>query len=132
MLWEYKPQWMEPVFPPPLDEQYPEIALRGLSTMLPRLQEYFGRTPKPVMDGGYYVKTRENRLLVGPLPVQGAYMIGAVSGYGIMAACAAGELLALQVAGNELPPYAPAFSIDRYNDPVYLKKLEHWGDGGQL
>jgi glycine/D-amino acid oxidase-like deaminating enzyme len=45
MLWEYKTQLMEPVFPPPIDEMYAEIALRGLSTMLPRLKEYFGRAP---------------------------------------------------------------------------------------
>jgi sarcosine oxidase, subunit beta len=51
--------------------------------MLPRLREYFGRAPRPLIDGGYYVKTRENRLLAGHLPVQGAYVIGAVSGYGI-------------------------------------------------
>ena len=32
-----------------------------------------------VIDGGYYCKTQENRPLVGPLPVAGAYMIGALS-----------------------------------------------------
>jgi len=109
-----------------------EVALRGLSSMLPRLREYFGRTPRPVIDGGYSLKTRENRLLAGPLPVQGAYVIGAVSGYGIMSACAAGELLASHVAGNNLPSYAPAFSIARYDEPEYQKELEDWGESGQL
>jgi sarcosine oxidase, subunit beta len=132
MLWEYKTQLMEPVFPPPLDEFYSEIALRGLSTMLPRLREYFGRAPRPVIDGGYYVKTRENRLLAGPLPVDGAYVIGAVSGYGIMSACAAGELVASSVLGKSLPSYAPAFSLARYEDPGYLKKLADLGESGQL
>ena len=123
---------MEPVFPIPLDELYPEVTLRGLSTMLPRLMEYFGRAPKPFVDGGYYVKTPENRLLAGPLPVQGAFVIGAVSGYGIMSACAAGELLASHIAGNHLPPYSPAFSMERYDNPEYQKKLENWGESGQL
>ena len=132
MLWEYKTKLMEPVFPLPVDEQYPEIILRGLSTMLPRLMEYFGRTPKPFVDGGYYVKTPENLLLAGPLPVQGAFVIGAISGYGIMSACAAGELLASHIAGNHLPPYAPAFSMERYDNPEYQKKLENWGESGQL
>lgn len=132
MLWEYKVQTMDPVFPPPLDEQYPEVALRGLSTMLPRLTEYFGRAPRPVIDGGYYVKTNENRLLAGPLPIPGAYVIGAVSGYGIMSACAAGELLAKHISGNELPSYAPAFSLARYDDPEYQKNLGDWLNTGQL
>lgn len=132
MLWEYKTQLMTPTFPPPLDEQYPEVALRGLSAMLPRLQEYFGRLPRPQMDGGYYVKTRENRLLAGPLPIEGSYVVGAVSGYGIMSACAAGELLAAHITGTKLPSYAAAFSLARYDDPEYQKKLEIWDDSGQL
>lgn len=132
MLWDYRSRLMEPVFPPPTDELFFEITLRGLSTMLPQLSKYFGRTPRPVVDGGYYVKTKENRLLAGPLHVQGAYVIGAVSGYGIMSACAAGELLAAYVVGNDLPPYAPAFSMARYDDPGYQQQIENWGDGGQL
>jgi glycine/D-amino acid oxidase-like deaminating enzyme len=132
MLWDYKTLRMEPIFPVPLDQLYPEVALRGLSTMLPRLREYFGRTPRPQVDGGYYVKTPENRLLSGPLPVEGAYVCGAGSGHGIMAACAAGELLAAHVTGANLPPYASAFSFKRYDDPEYRKKAQNWGDSGQL
>jgi sarcosine oxidase subunit beta len=132
MLWEYQTQTMKPVWPPPLDEQYPEIALRGLATMLPGLQRYFGRALRPILDGGYYTKTIENMPLIGPLPIEGAYLIGAVSGYGIMSACAAGELLAAHVIGEELPAYAPAFRLERYDDPAYRKRLENWGDSGQL
>jgi sarcosine oxidase subunit beta len=132
MLWEYQPRLVEPYFPLPTDELFPEIVLRGLSTMLPRLREYFGRTPRPQMDGGYYIKTRENRLLAGPLPVEGAYIIGAASGYGIMAACAAGELLAAHITGSHLPSYAPEFSMERYGNSEYQKKLENWGESGQL
>jgi len=29
--------------------------------MIPGLEAYFSRMPKPVLDGGYYTKTRENR-----------------------------------------------------------------------
>lgn len=132
MLWEYQTRALDPTFPPPLDEQYPEIAMRGMSAMLPGLKQYFNKMPKPQLDGGYYTKTRENRLLVGRLNVEGAYVIGAVSGYGIMSACAAGELLAAHIAGISLPSYASAFSPARYDDPEYQKKLENWGDSGQL
>jgi glycine/D-amino acid oxidase-like deaminating enzyme len=132
MLWEYQEKVTEPVWPPQLDEGYPEIALRGLAAMLPGMKSYFDRMPRPQLDGGYYTKTRENRPLVGPMSVEGAYVIGAVSGYGIMSACAVGELLAHHVIGEDLPDYAPAFILSRYEDPGYLKMLEAWTDNGQL
>jgi glycine/D-amino acid oxidase-like deaminating enzyme len=132
MLWEYKTQKMKPVWPPPLDESYPEVALRGLSRMLPGLRAYFGKAPRPILDGGYYTKTQENRPLIGPLPVGGAYMIGAVSGFGIMASCASGELLAAHITGKQLPDYASAFMLERYQDPGYKKQLAEWDDSGQL
>jgi hypothetical protein len=37
MLWEYKTHAREPFEPLEMDEQFPEIALRGLSAMLPRM-----------------------------------------------------------------------------------------------
>jgi glycine/D-amino acid oxidase-like deaminating enzyme len=132
MLWEYKSKATEPLWPPPLDERYPEIALRGLAAMLPRMREYFAKMPRPQVDGGYYTKTRENRPLIGPLGVDGAYVIGAVSGYGIMSACGAGELLAAHITGKNLPAYAPKFEPARYDSAEYLKEIETMGDSGQL
>jgi glycine/D-amino acid oxidase-like deaminating enzyme len=132
MLWEYQAKTMDPVWPPLMDDQYPEITLRGLAAMLPRMREYFARMPRPQLDGGYYTRTRENRPLVGPMCVEGAYMTGAVSGYGIMSACGVGELLAAHVTGAELPSYAPALALERYDDPEYQMKLDAWGDSGQL
>jgi glycine/D-amino acid oxidase-like deaminating enzyme len=132
MLWEYHTNSIEPSDAPPMDEKYPEIALRGLAVMLPRMKEYFGRMPRPQVDGGFYTKTQENRPLVGPTRVDGAYVLGAVSGYGIMSACGVGELLAKHITGSELPKYAPAFELSRYDDPEYQKKIESWGDKGQL
>ncbi|HLO14946.1 MAG TPA: FAD-binding oxidoreductase [Anaerolineales bacterium] len=132
MLWDYQSRVMEPDWPPKMDDQYPEITLRGLASMLPRMKEYFVRMPRPQLDGGYYTRTRENRPLVGPVGVDGAYVAGAVSGYGIMSACGVGELLAAHVTGARLPSYAPAFALSRYDDPEYQKRLENWGDHGQL
>ena len=109
-----------------------ELALRGMAVMIPRLAQYFDRAPKPYIDGGYYTKTRENRPLIGPLPIAGAYVVGALSGYGLMAACAAGELLAAHITGGPLPSYAPAFALARYDDPEYRRLLEEWPDTGQL
>jgi glycine/D-amino acid oxidase-like deaminating enzyme len=132
MLWDYRARLMDPTYPIPMDEQYSEIVLRGLSTMLPGLRAYFSRAARPQVDGGYYVKTPENRLLACPLPVAGAYVLGAVSGYGIMAACAGGELLAAHMSGTSLPAYASDFSLERYDDPGYQRRLQKWGDFGQL
>jgi glycine/D-amino acid oxidase-like deaminating enzyme len=132
ILWTYHTPAVEPVFPFKVDEFYPEIALRGLSVMIPGLAQYFQRAPRPFVDGGYYTKTRENRPLIGPLPVEGAYVIGGLSGFGQMAACAAGELLAAYLTGSVLPHYAPAFSLARYEDPEYQRLLENWRDTGQL
>ncbi|MDE3089047.1 MAG: FAD-binding oxidoreductase [Chloroflexota bacterium] len=132
VLWTYHTERVEPVLPIRFDPRYPEIVLRGLATMLPALETYFGKMPRMTMDGGYYTKTPENRPLIGRLPVQGAFVIAALSGYGIMASCAAGELVAAHVTGDKLPTYAPAFALERYADPVYQELLRNWGASGQL
>ena len=103
-----------------------------MAAMIPGLARYFDRAPKPYIDGGYYIKTRENRPLIGPLPIEGAYIVGALSGYGLMAACAAGELLAAHVCGAPLPHYAPAFLLARYEDPGVSEVAGKLGDEGQL
>ena len=82
-----------------------------MSVAVPALSAYFQYLPKPFVDGGYYAKTEENRPLIGPLPVEGAYITVAFSGFWLLMACAAGELLAAHVTGTELPPYAPPFSL---------------------
>jgi sarcosine oxidase subunit beta len=132
MLWDFKTKVVDPLWPPTFDEQYPEIALRGLAAMLPRMREYFAKIPRPQLDGGCYTRTRENRPLIGPLGIEGAYIIGAVSGYGIMSACGAGDLLAAHITGKSLPSYAPTFELTRYENPKYLKEIETMGDSGQL
>ncbi len=132
MLWAYDTAPVPEVFPVSFDPSFPDIVLRGLAKTIPGLRDYFANAPKPMVDGGYYTKTRENRPIVGPLPVQGAFVIGALSGYGIMAACAAGELLAAHITGGSLPSYAPAFALSRYDDPAYHLLLETWDDTGQL
>jgi sarcosine oxidase, subunit beta len=132
VLFNHHAEPVEPSFPLTPDALTPELALRGMSVMLPELKRYFERAPKSTMDGGYYTKTPENRPLIGPLPVSGAFIIGAMGGFGLMAACAAGELLAAHVTCSSLPSYANAFLPSRYDDPAYQRLLETWGDVGQL
>jgi glycine/D-amino acid oxidase-like deaminating enzyme len=132
MLWTYDTTVVEPTWPLPIEPHYHEVVLRGLAGMIPGLSAYFGKAAMPYVDGGYYTKTKENRLLAGPLPVAGAYLVAGLSGYGIMASCAAAELAVKYFTGAPLPDYAPAFRLERYNDPDYLKLLDAWGASGQL
>jgi glycine/D-amino acid oxidase-like deaminating enzyme len=78
------------------------------------------------------MKTRENRPLIGPLPVEGAYMSCGYSGFGVMASCAGGELIARHITRATLPDYAGAFMLSRYQNSEYIDLLDRWGDGGQL
>ena len=131
-LWTYDLDPMEPKFPIEFDAAYPEIVIRGMARMIPALTRYLGRLPRCFVDGGYYMKTRENRFLAGPLPVDGAYVLGALSGYGLMASNGAADLLADHITERRLPRYAPAFLLSRYDDPTYCALLERWEDSGQL
>jgi sarcosine oxidase, subunit beta len=132
LIWTYDIEPVEPAFPIAFDASYGEICLRGMSRMVPAMAGYLSRLPRVVVDGGYYTKTRENRFLAGPLPLEGAYVLGALSGYGLMASNGAADLLADHITGRPLPQYAPAFLLSRYDDPAYRERLEQWGDSGQL
>jgi glycine/D-amino acid oxidase-like deaminating enzyme len=131
-VWTYDVEPTEARFPVEFDPAYAEIVLRGLTRPLPGLAAYLSRLPKCFVDGGYYTKTRENRFLSGPLPVEGAYVLGGLSGYGMMSSNGAADLLADYIAERPLPHYASAFHLDRYQDPAYQALLENWGDSGQL
>jgi glycine/D-amino acid oxidase-like deaminating enzyme len=131
-IWTYDTKPADPAFPLAFDPAYPEVVLRGMARMIPALTPYLERLPRCFVDGGYYTKTRENRFLSGPLPVAGAYIIGALSGYGMMASNGAADLLADHIAERPLPRYTAAFRLDRYDDSAYRKLLDDWGDSGQL
>lgn len=134
MLWDYHGahRYDDAVFPLPEDPFYPEIVIRGMTKLAPGLQRYADRLPHCHVDGGYYTKTIENRPLIGPLPVAGAFINAAFSGYGLMAAPAAGELLAAHVTGSSLPRYAGAFLPSRYESDEYRARIADWGSSGQL
>jgi glycine/D-amino acid oxidase-like deaminating enzyme len=135
LIWTHDVEERPFAWPPNFDPYYGEIALRGAARMLPALSAYIGEglSPRGYVDGGYYCKTRENRPLVGPLPVEGAYVLGALSGYGIMGAHAGADLLAAHLTGGPLPEYAPWFLPSRYEDPAYRARIESWGAlAGQL
>jgi len=122
-LWEYDNRVVDPVWPIPTDPLYPEVVIRGLTTMVPGLEGYRDRLPHSVVDGGYYTKTRENRPLIGPSPGDGIHLLCGLSGFGVMAAPGAGDLVARHITGETLPEYADAFLMSRYEDPAYLSTM---------
>lgn len=132
VLWDIHNEAVEADFPLEIDPISAEIAVRGLMRIVPGMAAYIKKMPRPFIDGGYYTKTKENRPLAGPLSVKGAYVIGAASGYGIMAAAGLAELLAAQIANKKLPEYAHWFSLERYQNSEYQDLLKNWGSSWQL
>jgi sarcosine oxidase, subunit beta len=131
-LWAYDTPPVLPKLPITPDPAYCEVALRGLRGLIPGLSGYLGRLPAARVDGGYYTRTPDNRPLVGPGEVKGYYLMGALSGFGVMAAPAAGELLARSVLGLELPGFAQAFIPQRFDDRAHLERLSAAGRSGEL
>ena len=132
ILWPYHCRPVPESFPIDVPEEYGEVCLRGITALVPGLSVYLDRMPKPWVDGGYYTKVVDNRPLVGPLPVEGAYVHGALSGFGLMVSCATAELVARHLVGDTVPEYAAAFGLDRLRDPDHLARIAAWGESGQL
>jgi sarcosine oxidase, subunit beta len=128
-LWEYHGQVVEPAWPLPEDSLYPEVVMRGLTTMVPGLAAYADRLPESSVDGGYYTKTRENRPLIGPTGVDGVHLLTGMSGFGVMVSAGAADLLARHLVGDPLPDYADAFLLSRYEDPSYVAGLDQVASG---
>lgn len=132
-LWTYDMRPSKFQAEPMFDTRAAEIILRGLARMIPEARVYFGRGREAFVDGGSYCKTRENRPLIGPLPIQGAYICGALSGFGVMASQGAAELVSAHVVGAALPAYARWFLLSRYQDAEYRALLANWdARSGQL
>ena len=131
-LWEYRRIVQEPTWPLPEDPLYGEVVMRGMTAMLPGMAAYADQMPQRIVDGGYYTKTIENRPLAGPMRTSGAFVAGALSGFGIMVSCAVAELVAAHVTGGPLPEHAPAFTLERYDDPEYQRELQNLTETGQL
>jgi glycine/D-amino acid oxidase-like deaminating enzyme len=109
---------------PCLDPQFAEIVIRGATALNPALAHYIESPPaRRAHYGGYYTMTGENWPLIGPLGPDGAFVIGALSGFGSMAACQAGRMCAAWACGADLPDYAEDLSLARLQKPELLSEL---------
>ena len=112
------------------DTSFPEVVLRGASRLQPSLKAYYGKLPsRRIHYGGWYNMTNENWPLIGPMQMEGAFMNCAMSGFGTMASCAAGELCAKWIATASLPSYADGFSLKRYDNPELMQRLQSASKG---
>jgi glycine/D-amino acid oxidase-like deaminating enzyme len=110
--------------PAPVDPHFTDVVLRGASRLNPTLAVYLGRLPRGARHyGGYYPMTPENWPLIGPMRTPGAFMAGALSGFGTMAATATGSLCAAWMQGTPRPGYADLFTQRRYGDPALMAEL---------
>jgi glycine/D-amino acid oxidase-like deaminating enzyme len=131
--WAYNHTPADAEWVPQLDDHFPEVVLRGAARLHPALKTYYGRIPREFAHyGGYYTMTDENWPLIGPMGVDGAFVVGALSGFGTMAACAAGALCAGSIAGGALPDYARELSPARYGDPQLMSDLAAASSKGLL
>ena len=131
--WAYNREPESPKWETSDDFDFPNITLRGASRFIPALAPYVDEPPTPIVQfSGYYTRTPENLPLIGPLELPGLFTVSALSGYGTMAACSAGELCADWMMGGELPEYARYFHPDRYSDAELMAEINQIGSDGQL
>ncbi|MEZ5924282.1 MAG: FAD-binding oxidoreductase [Hyphomicrobiaceae bacterium] len=128
--WAYNAEPSEPAQHPDFDVRFPEIVLRGAARLNPTLKSYYGRLPRErVLYGGYYTMTSENWPLIGPMQTEGAFIAGALSGFGTMAACAAGDLMSRWLADDVMPGFARSLAPQRYRDKALMAQLASLGKG---
>lgn len=126
--WAYNERVSEPqrdlANEPAIDPQFPEIVIRAAAQLIPTLAPYIESPPARYSHyGGYYTMTEENWPLIGPAGPEGAFIVGALSGFGSMSACAAGRLCAGWIRGTDLPDYAVPLSPERYRDAALMAAL---------
>jgi len=131
--WAFNNTPAEPERKPALLEAFPEIVLRGAARLNPELKQYYEGLPGSLHHyGGYYTLTDENWPLIGPMDTEGAFVVGAMSGFGTMAACSAGELCALTMTSCDLPDYASALAPARLKNKALMDEINALSQKGIL
>jgi len=112
------------------DNIFPKVLLKGISSFIPSLADYAKSIPQPIgISGGYYTRTFENLPIIQETTLSGLYVIGALSGFGVMVGCGAGELLSRMITGQATPSYTEAFSLSRYDQPDYYNTMQSYSSG---
>lgn len=132
--WAFHTENVQPEWETPKLDFFPQVVLKGASRFIPELAQYENNIPSPLIEyAGYYTRTKENWPLIGPTGIPNIYVIGALSGYGTMSACAAGNLCAVYILNKtELPAYAAYFHPLRYQDNTMRQAMAKLKIDGQL
>lgn len=131
--WAYNNHASDATAAAPLQDHFPEIVVRGAARLHPMLSQYYDGFPRDFSHyGGYYTMTDENWPLIGATSVPGYTIATAMSGFGSMAACAAGELAACYLAGGPLPDYAEALSLQRRDNRALMQEIQELDSKGIL
>jgi glycine/D-amino acid oxidase-like deaminating enzyme len=131
--WAYNATPSEPEREPALDPNFPEIVVRAACRMFPRLRPYIGALPRGRSHyGGYYPMTAENWPILGASHTPGVFHAAALSGYGTMSACAAGDICARSLIGAPVPQFARSLSLARYGCKELMDELERTPSRGLL
>lgn len=131
--WAFNRSAEAPRWDIPVDHDFPNLVVLGASQFVPGLEAYVDNLPTPVVQyAGYYTRTRENWPLIGPLDDSGLFAVAALSGYGTMTACAAGDLCARYMVGENLPAYARNFHPNRYANASVMTEINSLRSDGQL
>jgi len=135
--WAFNTTEQLPSRTPELSDSFAEIALRGAARLNPALKQYVAKLPASLYHyGGFYTLTDENWPLIGPMPTStgdgSAFVVGAMSGFGTMAAASAGELCARLVTDTDIPDYASALSPGRYANKELMNELSTLSQRGIL
>lgn len=134
MGWAFQTKPSEPSWDPTPFDFFPQVVLKGASRFIPALAAYERRIPTPLIEySGYYTRTAENWPLIGSTEVNNVFVVGALAGYGTMAACAAGKLVADIIREETtLPSYAPYFDPQRYHFKEMVRQMKAMEGDGQL
>jgi glycine/D-amino acid oxidase-like deaminating enzyme len=101
---------------PACPRDFPNDVLARAATIIPGLAAYLDRDPGIIdHDGGFYARTPDGMPLIGPLGVEGAYVLAGLAGFGAMMAPAAGELIAGWILGDEPAGWATDFKPARFS-----------------
>lgn len=131
--WAFNSDPSEPSRAPEFNPYFPEIVLRAASRLQPALRQYLGALPRDrVHYAGFYPMTKENWPLIGAARTPGVFLTAALSRYGTMSACAAGDLCARAVVGAPSPSFANVLSLARYENKALMNELESAESRGLL
>ena len=135
--WAFNNTTQDPSRTPGLMDSFPEIVLRGAARLNPSLKNYYSRLPSSMHHyGGYYTLTDENWPLIGSMNIngdaEGSYVVGAMSGFGTMAAAAAGDLCSRLMMDIDVPDYAVALSPKRYANKALMDEIHALSHRGIL